>query len=94
MRCGLELWHAQSGDGCVEARIGITKRGKLVAVMAPAEERIELDELFAGMEAIRKRAKKMPVVTMKSLIEERRMLVDKTDVGADVGCGCWCIDLG
>jgi len=53
-------------------RMGITKRGKLVAVIAPAEERIELDELFAGMEAIRKRAKKMPGVTMKSLIEERR----------------------
>jgi antitoxin (DNA-binding transcriptional repressor) of toxin-antitoxin stability system len=60
------------GEGRAIKRMGITKRGKLVAVIAPAEERIELDELFAGMEAIRKRAKKMPGVTMKSLIEERR----------------------
>jgi prevent-host-death family protein len=54
-------------------RIGITKRGKLVAVIGPARERVELDELFAGMEAIRKRAKKMSGVTVKSLIEEGRM---------------------
>jgi len=51
-------------------RIGITKRGKLVAVMGPARERVELNELFAGMPAIRKRAKKMSGVTIKSLIEE------------------------
>jgi prevent-host-death family protein len=54
-------------------RIGITKRGKLVAVIGPARERVELDELFAGMEAIRKRAKKMFGATVKSLIEEGRM---------------------
>jgi len=53
-------------------RIGITKRGKLVAVLGPGRERVELDELVAGMEAIRKRAKKVPGVTMKSLIEEGR----------------------
>jgi len=53
-------------------RIGITKRGKLAAVMGPQRERGELDELFAGMKAIRKRATKMPGVTMKSLIEEGR----------------------
>ena len=51
----------------------IAKRGKLVAVIGPTRPRAELDELFAGMEAIRKRAKKMPGVTMKSLITEGRM---------------------
>ena len=30
-------------------RIGITKSGKLVAVIGPARERAELDELFAGI---------------------------------------------
>ncbi len=53
-------------------RIGITKRGKLVAVMGPARRGVDLDELFTGMEALRKRLKKMPGVTMKSLIEEGR----------------------
>jgi prevent-host-death family protein len=52
--------------------IGIMKRGKLVAVIGPAQNCGELNELFAGMEAIRKRAKKMPGLTMKSLIEEGR----------------------
>jgi prevent-host-death family protein len=53
--------------------IGITKRGKLVAVIGPAQNCGELNELFAGMEAIRKRAKKVRGVTVKSLIEEGRM---------------------
>jgi prevent-host-death family protein len=54
-------------------RIGITKRGKLVAVIGPKREREQLDKLFAGMEAVRKRVKKMRGVTIKSLIEEGRM---------------------
>ena len=58
--------------------IGITKRGKLVAVIGPAQNCGELNEFFAGMEAIRKRAKKMPGSTMKSLIEEGRMEPSKT----------------
>ena len=39
--------------------IEIAKRGKLVAVIGPARERAELDELFAGMEAIRKRVRNL-----------------------------------
>jgi hypothetical protein len=54
-------------------RQGVGAALKLVAVIGPARERVELDELFAGMEAIRKRAKKMSGVTVKSLIEEGRM---------------------
>jgi prevent-host-death family protein len=50
--------------------IGITKRGKLTAVMGPAQEEMDINELFARTDAIRKRAKKMPGV---SLIEEGRM---------------------
>jgi prevent-host-death family protein len=53
--------------------IGITKRGKLVAVIGPAQNCAELNELFAGMEAIRKRVKKRPGLMMKSLIEDGRM---------------------
>jgi prevent-host-death family protein len=54
-------------------RIGITKHGKLAAVMGPAEEKIDLHEVFARMDEIRKRAKKVPGVTVKDLIEEGRM---------------------
>jgi hypothetical protein len=42
-------------------------------VIGPAQKCGGLNELFAGMEAIRKRVKKMPGLTMKSLIEEGRM---------------------
>jgi prevent-host-death family protein len=54
-------------------RIGITKRGKLAAVIGPAQEEVDLKKVFAKMDEIRKRAKKVPGVTVKSLIEEGRM---------------------
>ena len=54
-------------------RIGITKRGKLTAVIGPAQSEIDIREVFASMEKIRKRSKKVPGVTIKSLIEEGRM---------------------
>jgi prevent-host-death family protein len=55
-------------------RIGITRRGKLVAQVGPAreEEAPDLEEIFAGMERIRKRAKPLRGVTVKDLIEEGR----------------------
>ena len=54
-------------------RIGITKRGKLTAVMGPAQEEVDIKKVFASMDEIRKKAKKIPGVTVKSLIEEGRM---------------------
>ena len=54
-------------------RIGITKRGKLTAVMGPAQEEVDINKVFASMDEIRKKAKKIPGVTIKSLIEEGRM---------------------
>lgn len=56
-------------------RIGITRRGKLAAELVPArEESIDIKEVFASMERIRKRAKPLPRgVTVKDLIEEGRM---------------------
>jgi len=57
-------------------RIGITKRGKLTAEIGPARseppEQIDLKQVFADIEKIRKRSKKVPGVTVKSLIEEGR----------------------
>jgi prevent-host-death family protein len=54
-------------------RIGITRRGKLVASIGPAQsEKADLHKIFDEFEKIRKRAKKIPGVTAKSLIEEGR----------------------
>jgi antitoxin (DNA-binding transcriptional repressor) of toxin-antitoxin stability system len=54
-------------------RIGITKRGKLTAVLEPAEQEVDLNEVFARMDEIRKRSKKPKNVSVKELIEEGRM---------------------
>ncbi len=53
-------------------KIGITKRGKLAAVMGPAQGDVDLNEVFDRMEAIRKRSKKPKSVSVKDLIEEGR----------------------
>ena len=55
-------------------RIGITRRGKLVASIGPApNEKPDLREVFDRIEQIRQRAKKVRGVTAKTLIEEGRM---------------------
>jgi prevent-host-death family protein len=53
-------------------RIGITKRGRLTAVIGPAQEQVDLKQVFAEIDKIRKQSKKVPGVTVKSLIEEGR----------------------
>jgi prevent-host-death family protein len=54
-------------------RIGITRRGKLAAVLVPAHIKVDLKEVFARIEQIRKSAKPLPQgVTVKDLIEEGR----------------------
>jgi antitoxin (DNA-binding transcriptional repressor) of toxin-antitoxin stability system len=55
-------------------RIGPTKEEKVVAILGPASrEKAELKSVFRRLEKIRKRAKKIPGMTAKSLIEEGRM---------------------
>jgi prevent-host-death family protein len=55
-------------------RIGITRRGKLVASIGPApSEKADLREVFDRIEQIRRRAKKVRGVTVRTLIEEGRM---------------------
>jgi prevent-host-death family protein len=61
----------RAGNG---EKIGITMRGKLMAVIGPAQqEPIDLKQVFAEIERIRKRSRKVAGVTVKSLIEEGRM---------------------
>ncbi|MGH9700249.1 MAG: type II toxin-antitoxin system Phd/YefM family antitoxin [Candidatus Acidiferrales bacterium] len=53
-------------------RIGITKRGKLTAVIVSANPEISSKETFDGIEGIRKRRKAQDGVTAQTLIEEGR----------------------
>jgi prevent-host-death family protein len=53
-------------------KIGITRRGKLAAVLVPAASKISLEEVFLDIEKIRKRAKLPRGVSTKDLIEEGR----------------------
>lgn len=54
-------------------QIGITRRGKLAAVIVPAQSDVRLKEAFAEIERIRMRAKPLPKgMTLKDLIEEGR----------------------
>jgi len=54
-------------------QIGITRRGKLAAMIVPARKEVSLKEIFADIERIRGRAKPLPKgMTIKDLIEEGR----------------------
>ena len=54
-------------------RIGITRRGKLAAVLIPARTEVDLKEVFARIEEIRRSAKPLPKgMTVKDFIEEGR----------------------
>lgn len=54
-------------------QIGITRRGKLAAILVPARADVSLKEAFAGIDRIRMRAKPVPKgMTIKDLIEEGR----------------------
>jgi prevent-host-death family protein len=54
-------------------RIGITKRGKLAAVITPAQAQTSIKEAFEEIDRIRRRVKPLPKgITIKDLIEEGR----------------------
>ena len=53
-------------------QIGITRRGKLAAVIVPVPAAISLAQAFARIEEIRRRAKPLKGLTVKDLIEEGR----------------------
>jgi prevent-host-death family protein len=54
-------------------KIGITRHGKLSALIVPAEPQETLEDIFRNIERIRKRAKLPRGVSVKDLIEEGRM---------------------
>ena len=53
-------------------QIGITRRGKLAAVLVPAVDKGNLKQVFENVEKIRKRAKLLPGMSVDDLIEEGR----------------------
>jgi prevent-host-death family protein len=53
-------------------RIGITRRGKLAAVVGPAETEIDLEAIFASMDRIRGKSKKPKSVSIQELRDEGR----------------------
>ena len=54
-------------------QIGITRRGKLAAVIAPARRVRSVEEIFADIEDIRKRVTRSKKFSIKELIEEGRV---------------------
>ena len=54
-------------------RIGITRRGKLAAVLVPAETETNVRHVFEEIEEIRKRARRRKGVTARTLIDEGRL---------------------
>jgi prevent-host-death family protein len=53
-------------------RIGITRRGKLAAVIVSVQGQYNLGGIFDNLERIRKRASRIKGVRVKDLIEEGR----------------------
>jgi prevent-host-death family protein len=53
-------------------RIGITRRGRLAAVVGPAENEIDIDAIFASMDRIREKSKKPKNVSIQELRDEGR----------------------
>ncbi len=54
-------------------RIGITRRGKLAAVVVPARPEVDLRAVFDDIERIRKQVRRPKNFKIKDLIEEGRL---------------------
>lgn len=54
-------------------RTGITRRGKLAAIIVPAQTDIDLETVFEDIESVRKRVRKPKNLTIKQLIDEGRV---------------------
>ena len=54
-------------------RIGITRRGKLAAIVIPARPESNLKDIFDEIEQTRKRARRPKGFRLKDLIEEGRV---------------------
>ena len=53
-------------------KIGITRRGKLAAIVVPARPETSVEEIFHDIEEVRKRARRTKKTSIKDLINEGR----------------------
>lgn len=53
-------------------KIGITRRGKLAAIVVPARPETSIGEIFNDIEGVRKRARRTKKINIKDLINEGR----------------------
>ena len=53
-------------------KIGITRRGKLAAIVVPARPETSTEEIFHDIEGVRKRARRTKKINIKDLINEGR----------------------
>ena len=53
-------------------RIGITRRGKLAALIVPVQRENDLAGIFQGLDEVRRRSRRLKGVSVKDLIEEGR----------------------
>lgn len=53
-------------------RIGITRRGKLTALIVPVQRENDLSGIFKGLDDVRRRARRLKGGSVKDLIEEGR----------------------
>jgi len=53
-------------------RIGITRRGKLAAVIVSVKGEYDLRGIFENLDSVRRRARRVKGVSVKDLIEEGR----------------------
>jgi prevent-host-death family protein len=54
-------------------RIGITRRGRLAAIVIPAQSDVDLAEVFDNIERLRGKVRRQRKVHVKDLIEEGRV---------------------
>jgi prevent-host-death family protein len=53
-------------------RIGITRRGKLAAIIVSVKDQYDLSGIFENLEGIRRRARRVKGMSAKELVEEGR----------------------
>jgi len=53
-------------------KIGITRRGKLAAIVVPARPEASIEEIFDDLEKVRKGARHTKKINIKDLIDEGR----------------------
>lgn len=60
------------GRASAGEKIGITRRGKLAALVVPAQPEVDLAHIFKNMEQVRRRVRRDKRINIREMIEEGR----------------------